>query len=140
MIEMLIVLIFMGILMSIATPRVRIFLEEARATRAIGDIKTIQVDLMKYYTSADSFPPSLASIGDAGILDPWGQPYLYTRFGATPPGSARVDQFGVPINTAFDLYSVGQDGASSPSLLAGASQDDVVLGNDGGFIGKATRY
>ena len=51
-----------------------------------------------------------------------------------------MDQFGVPVNTAFDLYSLGEDGSSSPSIMTMPSQDDVLLGDDGGFIGLATRY
>ncbi len=46
----------------------------------------------------------------------------------------------MPINSQFDLYSRGRDGASQPPLTAGPSLDDVVLANDGGFVGLAAEY
>jgi general secretion pathway protein G len=46
----------------------------------------------------------------------------------------------VPINTDFDLYSVGPDGNTQPPLTAPVSRDDIVRANDGRFIGKAEDY
>jgi len=135
MIEMVFVLILIGVLTSIVAPRVNVFLDDARGARATGDIKAVQADIMNYLTQHDSLPPSLGAIQRSALQDPWGQPYVYST-----PGGARLDQFGVPLNTAYDLYSVGADGATAASIMAGASRDDIVLGNDGGFIGLATRY
>jgi general secretion pathway protein G len=52
----------------------------------------------------------------------------------------RKDRNLVPINTDFDLYSMGPDGASAAPLTAAASQDDVVRANNGSFIGQAKDY
>jgi general secretion pathway protein G len=46
----------------------------------------------------------------------------------------------VPINSDFDLYSVGRDGQSAPALTAKVSQDDIVRANNGGFVGLASDY
>ena len=135
MIEMLFVLIVIGGLTSIAAPKVTMFVNDARVARATGDIKAIQVDIMKHVAQYDVLPASLAAVQRAGFQDPWGRPYIYSV-----PGGGRLDAFGVPLNTQFDLYSLGEDGASSASIMAGPSQDDIVLGNDGGFIGQASRY
>ncbi len=59
--------------------------------------------------------------------------------GGSPPG-ARKDHFMVPINTDFDLYSMGPDGASVPPLTARASRDDIVRANDGQFVGRASDF
>jgi general secretion pathway protein G len=40
----------------------------------------------------------------------------------------------------FDLYSKGADGNSVPPLTASASQDDVIMANDGGYYGLAKKY
>jgi general secretion pathway protein G len=40
----------------------------------------------------------------------------------------------------FDLYSRGKDGQTSPALTAASSKDDVVVANDGGFIGLGKNY
>jgi general secretion pathway protein G len=46
----------------------------------------------------------------------------------------------VPINTDYDLYSMGKDEASTAPLTARASLDDIVRANNGGFIGLAHKY
>jgi general secretion pathway protein G len=52
----------------------------------------------------------------------------------------RKDRNLVPINTDYDLYSMGADGKSVPPLTAMASRDDIIRANDGQYIGLASRY
>jgi len=42
-----------------------------------------------------------------------------------------------PLNTDFDLYSMGSDGDSKGPLSAKASRDDIVRANNGDFIGRS---
>ena len=140
MVEMLFVLITIGAVTTIATPRLSGMIGKANVAEAIGEINAINADIVDYLSQHDSLPQSLDAIGWTGYRDPWDQPYIYRNFGDEIPGDARVDQFGVPINTTFDLYSLGEDGSSSPSIMTGVSQDDVLLGEDGGFIGSAIEY
>jgi general secretion pathway protein G len=129
-----------GILSGLAIPKYDEAMDEAKVARAIGDLRALAVDV----NAAPTLPATLADIGRGGMLDPWGRPYVYYRFppgrGHAPPAGARKDRFLVPINSAFDLYSVGKDGASAAPLTVKASQDDIVVANDGGFIGLARRY
>ena len=55
-------------------------------------------------------------------------------------GKMRKDRFLVPINSDFDLYSMGKDGKSSPPLTASASRDDIIRANDGAYVGPAEGY
>lgn len=52
----------------------------------------------------------------------------------------RKDRNLVPINSDYDLYSAGHDGATLPPLLAPVSRDDVIRANNGGFIGLASDF
>jgi general secretion pathway protein G len=52
----------------------------------------------------------------------------------------RTDRFGVPINTFFDVYSMGVNGETAAPLTASQSQDDVVWANDGVYMGLASDY
>jgi general secretion pathway protein G len=90
----------------------------------------------------DTLPDDLSGIGRAGKLDPWGFPYVYYKFptGNGNPGGARKDRFLVPVNSTYDLYSIGPDGASSPPFTAAKSQDDVVRASDGDYIGLASKF
>ncbi|MFN8580603.1 MAG: hypothetical protein U0163_06440 [Gemmatimonadaceae bacterium] len=99
-----------GILSAIGVPKYHDAVEKAKVAKAIGDLRAIAIDL----NGLDSLPPSLATIGRATLLDPWGQPYVYPPFpsGKKHPPGARSDRFLVPINSAFDLYSLGKDGKS----------------------------
>ena len=138
LIEMMAVVAIMGLLAALALPNYNTTLEQARIARAIGDIQAVQTELI----SSDTLPDGLAAIGRSALLDPWGRPYVYNKFppNRTVPPGARRDRFLVPINSDFDLYSVGKDGNSVPPLQSGSSRDDVVRGNDGGFIGLASKF
>lgn len=141
-IEMLSVVIIMGILAGLALPPLHDSLERARVARAIGDVKAIQVDLMSIEAGEQPLPADLAAIGRGGMLDPWGQPYVYYPFPPNdkkPPG-ARKDKFLKPVNSTFDLYSMGADGKTQLSFNAKASLDDIVRAIDGGFVGLAKNF
>jgi general secretion pathway protein G len=126
-----------GVLASIGIPRLQKSVELARVAKAIGDIQAIQTEV----SSLDSLPTSLAAVNRAGYQDPWNRPYVFLKLeGTKGKGAARKDHFLVPLNSDYDLYSKGKDGASSGPLTAKASGDDVIRANNGGFIGLASRY
>jgi len=138
---MVAVVTIIGVVSSIGTSQAREVLERAKVVRAIGDLRTVNQEL----NQLDSLPVSLAAIGRGSLRDPWGRPYRYLKFppsrrGNAPPSGARKDRFLVPINSRFDLYSVGRDGLTKAPLTAQASRDDIVVANDGGFIGRAVDY
>jgi general secretion pathway protein G len=62
------------------------------------------------------------------------------RVAGASPGRLRKDEQRAPLNTDFDLYSMGPDGASAAPLPAQPSRDDVVRADDGAFIGLAINY
>lgn len=138
-IELLAVTAIIAALATLAIPRIQESINKAKVARAIGDIRAIQTDL----DGQDSLPATLADVGRGGLLDPWGNAYVYNPFPPRAhgvPAGARRDRFLVPINTYYDLYSMGADGASVVALTAKKSQDDVIRANDGGFIGLAWRF
>lgn len=75
------------------------------------------------------------------MLDPWKRLYVYLPLN-TPSaiGKARKDKNLVPINSDFDLYSVGPDGLTTPPITAPQSQDDVIRADNGAFVGVASDY
>jgi len=136
------VVVIIGILAGLAIPKFTYVVNKARTARAIGDIKALQVDLMSFEASGQPLPADLSAIGRGGMLDPWGNPYVYYPFPPGPgkPGGARKDKFLVPVNSTFDLYSAGPDGDTVPPFLASQSQDDIVRANDGGYVGVARNF
>jgi general secretion pathway protein G len=136
-IELLTVVVVMGTLATIGVARTRYTVEQAKVARAIGDLRAISADIAGYLSAGNALPAGLVDVDRAGLLDPWGRPYVYVPF---PSGSPRTDIFGVNLNVDYDLYSLGPDGSSASSLASGVSQDDVVRGADGGFLGRGSRY
>jgi len=142
LIEVLSVLAIMGLLAGFAMPKLHQVTTRAKIAKAIGDIRAIQIDLMAMESEGTPLPNNLAAIGRA-YLDPWGNPYVYNKFPPPPPPvphGARRDRFLVPINSTFDLYSMGPDGQSVVALTASKSLDDIIRANDGGYIGLASQY
>ena len=145
MIEMMMVVVIIAVLVMIALPMFQGVLDKARVARAIGDVRAVQTDLQTYETDGKGLPSSLSAIGRGDLRDPWGYAYRYLPFptggpGNKPPAGARKDRFLVPINSTFDLYSVGKDGSTTAAMTARASLDDIVRANDGGFIGLASKF
>ena len=141
LLELAIGLAIIAVLAGIALSAYSDYAERVRVAQAIADIRVLMVSIRKYEDDNRAVPPDLAAIGAADKRDPWGGAYAYLKLGG--PGAAakaRKNKNLVPINSQFDLYSKGKDGASQPPLTAHPSLDDVVLANDGNFVGLAADY
>jgi len=141
LLELMFVLAIAAILAAVAVPSYRAYVERTRITTAIADIGDIHLRIQRFIANAGSPPPDLLAIGAADKRDPWGNPYAYLSFdGLVGTGPMRKDKNLVPVNSQYDLYSMGPDGESVPPFTAIKSRDDVVLANDGGYIGPAADY
>ena len=138
LIELLLVISIVGILAGIAIPTYQGYLKGRKIDIAIGDIRAISLAIEDYKIDKNALPDSLGEVRLGGLLDPWGHPYQYLNiWTAKGKGEMRKDRFLVPINSDFDLYSVGMDGKSVPPLTAAASKDDIIRANDGAYVGPA---
>lgn len=141
LIELLLVMAMIGVLAAIALPIYNDYRERVKQAQAIRDITVLQVQIKQYAQDHDTYPASLADVGNGSLLDPWGRPYRYLDL--TPPkarGGARKDHKLNPINSDFDLYSVGKDGLTQLQLTQKSSLDDIVRAADGAYVGLAKDY
>ncbi len=139
-IELMIGVAILGVAAAIAIPIYTQYKVKLNTAIAVKDIVNIQVVVESYYQAKDVFPNSLTDVSMNLLLDPWGAPYVYLNLDGVPIGQMRKDQALVPINSDYDLYSKGPDGASVAPLTAMPSRDDIVRGNNGAFIGVAADY
>lgn len=141
LIEMMIVVVILGLLAALGIPNLNRARYKAQVAAAIGDIQALEQDIMEYDLDHNgTLPATLADIGRAGMLDPWGHPYVYLPVTGKGKGGYRKDRFLVPLNSDYDLYSMGADGKSSSPITATASQDDVIRANDGSYVGLAADF
>lgn len=139
--ELLVILVLIVLITSIAVPFYGQYVDRANISKAIGDLSTFEMEIERFrLNNNDQLPPSLADLPIQVPLDPWDQPYVYTDIRGANVGAARKDGNLVPINSEFDLYSIGEDGQTAMPLNAKAARDDIVRANDGAYIGLAEDF
>lgn len=142
-VELLMAVAISALLLAIASPVYTTYVERGRTTQAVSDLAALDMRIERYMASNFRPPDALAELSGDLPLDPWGRPYVYLRIDGAPPsimGQVRKDRNLNPINSDFDLYSVGPDGESRPPLTARPSQDDIVRAGNGGFLGLAEDF
>ena len=142
-IEFSMVLLVFGLMYGMMSPIYVQYLDNAKTEEAEQSIESISVDIDDFFYQNGHYPDSLEEVYGEVPLDEWGNPYQYLRIdgGKTKgKGKLRKDKNLVPINTDYDLYSMGPDGKSQAPLTANASRDDIVRARNGTFFGVAEEY
>jgi general secretion pathway protein G len=143
LVELLIAIAIVAVLVAIAVPSYGNYRYRAQVAQAQSDIRDLESVIARYYGDNRLLPDSLADIGKAGLLDSWKHPYAYLRLNPLEKklmGQVRKDKNLVPINSDYDLYSMGRDGTSQAPLTAAPSRDDIVRASNGRFVGLASDY
>lgn len=161
LVELIIVIAIISTLAGIAVPFYSGYVQKAHKLRIISELKMIEKEITAYKIEWGVYPDSLRDIGLENLKDPWGNPYQYLKIEGVEKGKPpekgkpenkekseedqtlkqpRKDHFLVPVNTDFDLYSMGPDGKTVAPFTAKASRDDVVRANNGQYIGLASEY
>lgn len=164
LIELMAAMGIVFVLASMAVVSFKGMREKARVALAIADIKNMYSAILYFEQDNERYPSTLDELVPGYYkkipVDPWGSPYQFLNFSAPPPkkenneksensnknknesnmGQRRKDGPIVPINTQFDLYSIGPNKKTSPSIRSSTGRDDVILANDGAFIGVAADY
>jgi general secretion pathway protein G len=118
-------------------------LDEAKGEESEQGLEEIADQINDFFLKNGRYPDSLDEVISPPPLDPWGRPYEYLRIdggSVKGKGKLRKDKNLVPINSDYDLYSMGPDGESASPLTANPSKDDIVRGRNGKFFGVATDY
>ena len=141
LIELLVILAIVLALTFLGILAYNKYLDGTNLARAAADIRAIEHDIYIYEGYAAKLPDGLDQVGKDLFLDPWGHPYQYFN-GQTGNGNGqhRFDKLGNPLNTDFDLYSVGRDGLTAPGLDKQESVDDIVRAANGGYLGLASAF
>lgn len=143
LIEVALVLLIAGLMFGIVRPVYLNMVDTGKSDSVVDEVKDIELKINDFYKDNGFYPDSLIEVYGEIPLDPWGNPYEYLRIDGGKfegKGKLRKDKNLVPINTDYDLYSMGPDGKSVSPLTGNSSKDDIVRGRNGQFVGLATDY
>jgi len=140
--ELLVVVVFLGILLTVGAASYSAFVERARIARAIADIGEIHIAIQRFLTEENrGYPATLAELDVENLVDPWGNPYQFLVVeGLGNNGAVRKDKDLVPVNQRYDVYSMGPDGRTASPFTSQLGRDDIVLAADGTYFGRAEDY
>lgn len=143
LVEIMIVVAIIGALAAVALPRYTAYQDRVKTMQAVTDINTIATALNRYYLDNRAYPASLTALGTTIPNDPWGRPYQYLAIDTDPApsvGQIRKDKNLHPLNSDFDLYSMGPDGDTQKQITAAKGRDDIIRADNGRFVGKAADH
>lgn len=144
LIELMMVVAILATLAAIAAPSYRDILLKIKQDNVVAELKNIESEISNFEAQHGRLPTSLA---EAGInkKDPWGNPYQFILIQGQPlTGKGKIhprkDRNLHPINSDYDLWSMGPDGSTQLALTAKASHDDIIRARDGGYFGDGRDF
>lgn len=140
LIELMLTVGLVALLAAIAMPSYTAYAERARVTQAVLDIRVMASAIQKYQNDNNALPATLAQVNLSDKIDPWGRPYVYYNIVANGKNGCRRDRALNPLNSDFDLYSVGRDGQTRKQITQKPSLDDVLRIGDNAYVGLASQY
>lgn len=126
LIELLLVITIISVLAAVLMPRLAAASGHANVAKATAAIRNIQSML----ATLDSLPSSLDGLEGRQYRDPWGRQYIYVRL-AGETAIAGIGPFARPLNTDYELLSLGRDGVRG--------NDDIVRARDGDYVGPVIK-
>ena len=131
------VVFIIGVLAAIAMIGYHGYVEKAKIVTVKNELNMLEKEIYAYgIDNSVLYPPDLAAIDYGGFLDPWNRPYVYEPDLTIAPRT----RGGAPVNTDYDLYSIGRDGQSVQDIDAPQSQDDLIRAGDGAYKGFPKGY
>jgi general secretion pathway protein G len=137
LIELILVSAIIGILATMAIPAYSRIQNIARQVRSVEEIRVIEKSV--YAVSIDKgggIPGNLIGTGQEALRDPWGNLYVYRPIAGGSDPLARY-YLTTQLNSDFDLYSTGPNGATDADIETNNSKDDIVRTGDGGSVEPA---
>ncbi len=113
----------------------------ARVANAVGKLGEVNLKVQMFELSHDRYPTSMNELNLSDPNDPWGNPYVFLNHAdVNGNGPKRKFHDAVPVNSYFDVYSMGPDGKTATPFTSMPGADDIVIANNGQYVGVACHY
>lgn len=137
LIELMVAVGILGILTAMGVSGYQTYVDRGRTSTAVSDLLDISQRIKSFELANRRLPDGLDEIGRGSAVDPWGTPYRYFNLQTQKGnGMARKRKNLSPLNSDYDLYSLGRDKKTVTQLGHEDSADDVVRALDGRFLGR----
>ena len=148
------VLAIVGVIALVALPSYSEHKLKTLNSQCISDITYIAEQLEKARAATYAYPERLADLGEMP-LDPWGNEYQYLNLlnagdsssatvlnsnGSKAKGDGPRTRKKQNLNSDYDLFCTGPDGAYAANVSAAVSRDDIIRADDGAYIGPVGEY
>jgi general secretion pathway protein G len=147
MVELIVIIGVLAVLTTIGVGVYSHFIDKAKNTHAIAEIRGLEREILDFWHTNDRLPDTLGELDRSIMLDPWQTPYQYINFDTAPDWEEKRRTLGNkgkgkgdPLNSDYDLFSMGKDRTSAPVLTDGTSKDDIIRADDGKYTGLASEY
>ncbi len=140
LIEIVIALAIVCVLSAIAVPNFLSMREKAIFDETIKTLRELSGKINLYKMEKDHYPSTLAEAELDDVRDHWGRPFIYNPFDTAAKKTLRKYKNEHPINTDYDLLSLGKDGVTNTNIQKKACDDDVIRANNGRFYGYGADY
>lgn len=138
LIELVITFGLIAVLAAIAISTFGTIKQKVLEARTMEELRGIEQAISGYVIEKGDLPDSLNDLGQGAFLDPWKHPVVYVNI--AKGGVPRKDVAVVNVNTDYDLYSNGADNLTHQLLSHSESDDDILRGANGGFVGLGANY
>ncbi|MEP6502631.1 MAG: prepilin-type N-terminal cleavage/methylation domain-containing protein [Betaproteobacteria bacterium] len=138
-IELMLVVTLIAVMVAIAMPYYRDLGNRVKNSDCTHDIVGLEARIETYRITHATLPDTLAEM-NLDMVDRWGRPYVFYNIEANGKGHARKDHALNPLNTDYDLYSLGADGVTQSQITNKDSLDDIIRATNGGYVGVASGF
>jgi len=138
--EVLIALGILALVLAVAIPSYQDYRLKVKIAQAVGDLARLSGKIDEFYANNKRYPNDLAEISLDTVNDPWGNAYRYLNIALAGNNEPRQDRNLKPVNTDYDLYSMGPNGLTHRVFTSNKGRDDIVRANNGDYLGVAGDY
>lgn len=140
LLELIIGVAIIALIIVVTIPSYQEYRLKSQIAQAKADLLQVSAKIDEYYVTNKRYPDNLTDLSLDSKKDPWGNAYRYLNIALAGKNEPRQDRNLKPVNTDYDLYSMGPNGQTHRVFTSNKGRDDIVRANNGEYLGVAGDY